>query len=121
MSGATVTPEASSTILVLDLMNTPSLDSASARDALREYLAQQPERLASPTELMVLNNAGLNMAQTYTHNRDDLLSSLHRVPPELPYKLGSQQFGSCRSSLISRQFSLKTKGFSVPLTCRIIP
>jgi hypothetical protein len=44
------------TILVLDLLNTPFVDSAYARDSIRRYLAKQPQRLASPTELMVLNN-----------------------------------------------------------------
>jgi VWFA-related protein len=82
------------TILVLDLVNTPSADSAAARDSIGRYLAQQPERLASPTELMVLNNTTLNMAQPYTHNRDDLLYALYRVPAETPYKLGTMQYGS---------------------------
>jgi VWFA-related protein len=82
------------TILVLDLMNTPSADSAFARDSIRRYLTKQPERLASPTELMVLSNTALNMVQPYTHNRDDLLYALHRVPPETPYKLGSMQYGN---------------------------
>jgi VWFA-related protein len=82
------------TILVLDLMNTPSADSAYARDSIRRYLAKQPERLASPTELMVLNNTALNIVQPYTYNRDDLLYALHRVPPETPYKLGTMQYGN---------------------------
>ena len=82
------------TILVLDLMNTPSANSAYARDSIRRYLAKQPERLASPTELMVLNNTALNIVQPYTHKRDDLLYALHHVPPETPYKLGSMQYGS---------------------------
>jgi VWFA-related protein len=82
------------TILVLDLMNTRFADSAYARDSIRRYLAKQPERLASPTELMVLNNTALNMAQPYTHNRDDLLYALSHVPPEEPYKLGTMQGGN---------------------------
>jgi VWFA-related protein len=84
----------SATILVLDLMNTASADSAYARDSIRRYLVQQPDRLASPTELMVLSNTALNMVQPYTHRRDDLLYALYRVPPETPYKLGSMQYGS---------------------------
>jgi VWFA-related protein len=75
-------------------MNTPSADSAYARDSIRRYLAKQPERLASPTELMVLNNTALNIVQPYTYNRDDLLYALHRVPPETPYKLGTMQYGN---------------------------
>jgi len=85
---------APATILVLDLMNTPSKDSAYARDSIRRYLAMQPERLPSLTELMVLNNTALNLAQPYTHNRNELVHALNHVPPETPYKLGSMQFGS---------------------------
>jgi hypothetical protein len=59
------------TILVLDLMNTPFSNSAYARDSIRRYLDKQPQRLASPTELMVLNNTALNIVQPYTHNRED--------------------------------------------------
>jgi VWFA-related protein len=90
----TTAQKRAATILVLDLMNTPSADSAYARDSIRRYLAKQTERLASPTELMVLNNTALNMVQPYTYNRDDLLYALYRVPPETPYKLGSMQFGN---------------------------
>lgn len=85
---------APATILVLDLMNTPSKDSAYARDSIRRYLALQPERLPSLTELMVLNNTALNLPQPYTHNRNELVHALNHVPPETPYKLGSMQFGS---------------------------
>jgi VWFA-related protein len=106
------------TILVLDLMNTPSAESAYARDSIRRYLAQQPERLASPTELMVLNNTALNMVQPYTHNRDDLLYALYRVPPETPYKLGSMQYGNqewfdqslAQSIEALQQIALQNKG-----------
>ena len=85
---------APATILVLDLMNTPSKDSAYARDSIRRYLALQPERLPSLTELMVLNNTALNLAQPYTHNRNELVRALNHVPPETPYKLGSMQGGN---------------------------
>jgi VWFA-related protein len=81
-------------ILVLDLMNTPSADSAYARDSIRRYLAEQPDRLASSTELMVLNNTGLNLALAFTHNRNKLTSALSHIPPEIPYKLGTIQLGS---------------------------
>ncbi len=40
---------------------------------------------------MVLNNTALNLAQPYTHNRNELVRALNHVPPETPYKLGSMQ------------------------------
>jgi VWFA-related protein len=93
-TGAKTAEGAPATILVLDLMNTTSADSAYARDSIRRYLALQPKRLQSPTELMVLNNTTLDLVQAYTHSRGDLVVALNHVPPALPYKLGSQQFGS---------------------------
>jgi len=36
-----------------------------------------------------------------------------RIDPKADY--------GCRYSLTCRQVSLKTKGFAIPLTCRIIP
>jgi VWFA-related protein len=93
-TGAKTAGGAPATILVLDLMNTTSGDSAYARDSIRRYLALQPKRLQSPTELIVLNNTTLDLVQAYTHSRGDLVVALNHVPPALPYKLGSQQFGS---------------------------
>ena len=100
------------TILVLDLMNTPFADSAYARDSIRRYLAKQPERLASPTELMVLNNTALNRVQPYTHNRDDLLYALHRVPPETPYKVRREWFDQNFAQSIEalQQIALQNRG-----------
>jgi VWFA-related protein len=93
-TGAKTAEGAPATILVLDLMNTTSANSAYARDSIRRYLALQPKRLQSPTELMVLNNTTLDLVQAYTHSRGDLVVALNHVPPATPYKLGSQQFGS---------------------------
>jgi VWFA-related protein len=104
--------EGPATILVLDLLNTRFADSAYARDSIRRYLAKQPERLASPTELMVLNNTALNIVQPYTHNRDDLLHALHRVPPETPYKLGQEWFDQSAAQSIEalQQIALQNRG-----------
>jgi VWFA-related protein len=81
------TASTNTTILVLDLLNTPTGDSANARDGIRQFLLLQAERLPSQTELMVLNNTALNLAAAYTHNRNKLLSALEQVRPETPYKL----------------------------------
>jgi VWFA-related protein len=86
-AGAKTVGEAPATILVLDLVNTPTKDSAFARYSLNRYLAMQPKRLSSPTELMVLNNTSLDMVQAYTHSREDLMYALNHVPPAEPYKL----------------------------------
>jgi VWFA-related protein len=100
------------TILVLDLMNTRFADSAYARDSIRRYLAKQPERLASPTELMVLNNTALNIVQPYTHKRDDLLYALYHVRPETPYKLRQEWFDQSAAQSIEalQQIALQNRG-----------
>lgn len=85
--GAKTTGNAPATVLVLDLLNTPSEDSAYGRYSLSRYLALLPAQLESPTELMVLNNTSLDMVQAYTRNRADLVYALDHVPPALPYKL----------------------------------
>jgi VWFA-related protein len=82
------------TILVLDLMNTPSADFAYVRYSVSRYLALQPAQLESPTELMVLNNTSLDMVQAYTRSRAELIYALDHVPPALPYKLGAMQRGN---------------------------
>jgi VWFA-related protein len=102
-------------------MNTPSKYSAYARDSIRRYLALQPERLPSLTELMVLNNTALNLAQPYTHNRNELVHALNHIPPEIPYKLGSMQFGSLswldqrlsQSIEALQQIALQSRGLPV--------
>src|SRR5580704_803312 len=74
--GAKTEVNAPATILVLDLLNTPFKDSAFARYSISRYLALQPERLISSTELMVLNNTSLDMVQAYTRSRADLVYAL---------------------------------------------
>jgi VWFA-related protein len=86
-TGAKTAENSPATILVLDLLNTPSADLAYARYSAGRYLAMQPKRLDSPTELMVLNNTSLDMVQAYTHRRDDLIYALEHVPRAVPYKL----------------------------------
>jgi VWFA-related protein len=110
--GAKTEVNAPATILVLDLLNTPLEDSAFARYSIRRYLALQPERLISPTELMVLNNTSLDMVQAYTRNRADLMNALDHVPRALPYKL-SRPWGDERLSQsieALQQIALQNKG-----------
>jgi hypothetical protein len=86
-TGAKTVEDAPATVLVLDLLNTPFEDSAFVRYSIRRYLALQPERLISPTELMVLNNKSFDMFHAYTHSRAELMYALEHVPQALPYKL----------------------------------
>jgi VWFA-related protein len=74
------------TIFVLDELNSDFADFAYIRDEVRNFLKLQPEKLASPSELMVIGNESLEMLQGYTRSRSDLMDALKRVPTALPYK-----------------------------------
>lgn len=78
----------SAMILVLDRLNSRFEDFSFLRQSMRKYLEAQPDRLAGPAELMVLDNQSLELAQGYTRNKADLLYALDHVPRALPYKLG---------------------------------
>jgi VWFA-related protein len=110
--GAKTEVNAPATILLLDLLNTPFEDSAFARYSISRYLALQPERLNSPTELMVLNNRSLDMVQAYTRSRAELIYALNHVPRALPYKLGGnwaeERFSQSIEAL--QQIALQSKG-----------
>jgi VWFA-related protein len=75
-------------IQVLDRLNSQFEDFSFLRQSMRKYLEAQPDRLAAPAELMVLDNQSLELAQGYTRNKADLLYALDHVPRALPYKLG---------------------------------
>jgi VWFA-related protein len=111
--GAKAEVNAPATILVLDLLNTPFEDAAFARYSIRRYLALQPERLISPTELMVMNNASFDMVQAYTRSRAELVFALEHVPRAIPYKLSAGPWGEERASQsieALQQIALQNKG-----------
>jgi VWFA-related protein len=101
------------TVLVLDLLNSKFEDFAYIRYQVRKYLAAQPARLNSPTELMVLGNRSLEMVQGFTRNKTDLLYALDHVPAALPYKSMSGSFWPERfvqSIDALQQIALQNKG-----------
>lgn len=102
-----------STIFVVDLLNSRFSDFAYIRYSVRKYLAAQPALLDSPSELMVLGNQSLEVLQTYTRNRAELLSALDHLPTALPYKMmnGSffpERFAQSLDAL--QQIALQSKG-----------
>ncbi len=111
-TGAKTVEDAPATVLVLDLLNTPFEDSAFVRYSIRRYLALQPERLISPTELMVLNNKSFDMFHAYTHSRAELMYALEHVPQALPYKLAGDWSDERLSQSIEalQQIALQNKG-----------
>jgi len=74
------------TILVLDLLNSSFEDFAYIRYEVTQFLKAQPPQLASPTELIVIGNESLEMLQSYTRSRADLLYALSHLPAALPFK-----------------------------------
>lgn len=80
------------TIIVLDLLNSNFEDFAFIRYSVRKFLLGQPERLSSATELLVISNNTLDVLQSFTRNRNNLLQALIQLPPVLPYKRMNESF-----------------------------
>jgi VWFA-related protein len=74
------------TIVVLDLLNSSFSDFAFIRYSVKQFLDRQPAQLAAPAELLVIGNQSLEMLQSYTRNKTDLLNALNRLPAALPIK-----------------------------------
>lgn len=81
------------TILVMDRLNSSFEDFAYIRYEVQQFLKAQPPRLASPTELLVIGNESLEMLQSFTRSRAELLDALKHLPPALPFKMKIRRFG----------------------------
>lgn len=107
------TGKAPLTILVLDQLNSGFNTFAIIRYEAEQFLKSQPQRLPSPTELLVVGNDSMQMLQSFSTSRADLLDALHRLPPSLPYKHMSgtfavERFGQSLDALV--QIALQNKG-----------
>jgi VWFA-related protein len=78
--------KAPTTILVMDLLNSNFEDFGYIRYETAEFLKAQPSQLASPTELLVVGNESLEVQQSFTRSRADLLDAVSHAPPAIPYK-----------------------------------
>lgn len=100
------------TVIVLDLLNSKFEDFSLIRNSAERYLEAQPSRLKSPTEMVVVGNESLDLIQSYTQNKEDLLFALRHLPPVLPYKMMSgslgERFGQSLDAL--QQIALQNKG-----------
>lgn len=105
--------KAPTTILVLDLLNSKFEDFAYIRWSVRKFLLAQPEKLASPAEMLVVGNDSLEMLQGYTRNRADLLYALDHLPAALPVKKMNASFfweRFAQSFDALQQIALQNKG-----------
>lgn len=101
------------TIIVLDELNSSFANFAYIRYEVRQFLNRQPERLASPAELMVVGNDSLEMIQGYTRSRADLMNALQHLPAALPYKQMNGAFfwdRFAQSMDALQQIALQNKG-----------
>lgn len=101
------------TIIVLDELNSNFDDFAYIRYEVKQFLRKQPERLASPAELLVIGNDSLEMLQGYTRSRADLMNALEHLPAALPYKKMNASFfweRFAQSMDALQQISLQNKG-----------
>jgi VWFA-related protein len=101
------------TILVLDLLNSSFEDFAYIRYEVQQFLKAQLPQLASPTEMIVVGNESLEMLQSFTRSRADLLNALSHFPAALPVKHMNgaflwERFGQSLDAL--QQIALQNKG-----------
>jgi VWFA-related protein len=105
---------APATILVMDLLNSNFDDFAYIQQEVQRFLKSQPPQLPSPTELLVVGNDSLELLQSYTRSRQDLLDAAKHLPPDLPYKkmhavsFAWERFGQSLDAL--DQIALQNKG-----------
>ena len=104
--------KAPATILVMDQLNSRWEDFAYIREEVERFLKAQPQRLPSPTELLVVGNESLEMLKSFTQSKEDLLEALKHFPSALPYKInpvfGGERFGESLDAL--QQIALQNKG-----------
>src|SRR5580700_3575783 len=104
--------KAPATILVMDQLNSRWEDFAYIREEVERFLKAQPQRLPSPTELLVVGNESLEMLKSFTQSKEDLLEALKHFPSALPYKInpvfGGERCGQSLDAL--QQIALQNKG-----------
>jgi len=66
------------TLIVLDLINTPFMDQAYARQELLKYLAQSVDR-REPTGLYTITRSGIHVVHDFTIDPRVLIAALHKV------------------------------------------
>jgi len=91
-------------LLVLDEINTPFADMASARSALERYLKSQPDVLPEPTALFFVNNTKLDVIQDYTQNKASIQSALKKHFPDYPWQLTANSGDNAMLPRMSRTF-----------------
>jgi VWFA-related protein len=101
------------TIFVLDLLNSNFEDFAYIGYEVKRFLMAQPQRLSSPTELMVIGDESLELLQSYTRSKTEILDALDHLPPALPYKKMNgaffwERFAQSLDAL--QQIALQNKG-----------
>ena len=77
------------TILVIDGLNTPLLDTFFAREMVKKFLRNHGPKLEQPTALMRVTDRQLELIHDYTQDSDTLLDALKKHPPELPFRYGA--------------------------------
>jgi VWFA-related protein len=100
------------TIFVLDQLNSSFEQMAYIRYCVHKYLANEPDELKAPAEVMVLGNESLEMVQGYTRSKQELLSAVDHLPAAIPYKLNPSFFDERFLQSINglRQIALENSG-----------
>ncbi len=73
-------------ILVIDALNTPFLDTAYAREMVHKYLRTHGPRLAQPTALVMVTDTQLELIHDYSEDAGILDEALKRHAAEFPFR-----------------------------------
>ena len=86
-TGTTSLP--TSTIFIIDHVNTPFEDEYWQMHEMEGYLKSQGDLLNQQTEILLLTDAGLQVVEGFTRDRNDLLDAVKAIHSVNPYRLTS--------------------------------
>lgn len=96
------------TVIVLDVVNTPFLDQAYAREQLLKFLSKNVSS-REPIELVMVTRGGLRVVHDFTTNTSALIAALRKVTGETPTLLldatARVQLGRNAEDIVNKEVS----------------
>jgi VWFA-related protein len=93
-------PNSAITVIVLDEINTPFMDMAYVRSALKKYIQKLPEKLLQPTSIVAATDSSFNQIQDYTLSRQQLYDAIVKYKGAYSFEL--DRLGSSNEGAVIR-------------------
>lgn len=94
-------------ILLIDTVNTVTVDVAYARQEIGKFLRDNHGQLSNPTTLIFFNGEGIQVVGTASRDGNALADALEKVPANFrPYRISQGYYGAVENL----QFSISTMG-----------